>query len=498
MYRRIFNWPSLGLIYNLSNMSQEALKNVAGRLKSQGGERIQDRGLSSQLSKFTEDSFKGMVSPNRCSSLPVPSLSDLRKAPEANVVYHPGTVAEFHFLLVRLLLSFSRALWRLAQAHRWSPKRFKKEGSERQPQNNSGEPSQTNNILEAVDKVVPIAYNLFVVVNSNALRKHLELLDGLDTELKLMVPTEDRKSTYNKFVRSFVEGKDGMIEKSKPVSEFPGVMSESSTMVFPGAGGDDGVEESRPGFGREGGSDTARPEVAGDNGFRDEEDKEGEEYAAVAHSAEMARLAKMTGSSTFTTDAIFRRWILTFVIHFTAKYTLEKETRQFPQVIVKFHLMSMSRTKEKSSSWEDMKGYICKAVVSTGPFPSWARSLAELSIKKLDDVVNHPNKQAFVPRASPQILKSNGLLDQACQHSEAVLATLMRIRGDKSEVRKVTQDTRLIDLITVFSLLVVCFLGLTGDTGPELGEYWNIKALLPSLLGPIEGVKVWTHQFPIF
>jgi hypothetical protein len=181
--------------------------------------------------------------------------------------------------------------------------------------------------------------------------------------------------------------------------------------------------------------------------------------------------------------AIFRRWISTFVSHFTAKRTLEKEVRQFPNAIVKFHLMAMSCTTEKSSSWEDMKGYIRKAAMCTRPFPSLARSLAELSIKKLDEVVNHPIKQAFVPRSSPQILKSNGLLDRAaedsetkqafklrgCQHSEAVLATLMRIRNDESEVRKVTQDTRLIDLIAVFFLLMVYFLGLTGDTGPELG-----------------------------
>jgi hypothetical protein len=327
----------------------------------------------------------------------------------------------------------------------------------------------------------------------------------LDAKLKLTVPTKDRKSKYNEFFRCFVEDKDGMVEKSKPVWKFS---AESSAAVF--LEGDDGVKESRPGFSQDGA--TAPQEAAGDNEFGGE-DKEGEEYAAVARSAEMVRLSKMTGSSTSTTeptvgDAIFRRWISTFVSHFTAKRTLEKEVRQFPNVIVKFHLMAMSRTKEKSSSWEDMKGYIRKAVMCTGPFPSLARSLAELSIKKLDEVVNHPNKQAFVPGSSPQILKSNGLLGRAaqdlslklhsCQHSEAVLATLMRIRADESEVRKVTQDTRLIDLIAVFFLLVVCFLGLTGDIGPELAEYWNIKALLPSLLGPIEGVKVWTRQFTIF
>ena len=267
MYRRIFSWPSLGLIYNLSNVSQEALKNVAERLKSQGREGIQDKGLSSQLSKFrnSEDTFKDMVSPNGCSSPPVPSLSALLQA-DADIIYHENAVADFHFLLARLLLCFARALWRLAQARGWSPKKFKNPQPEPQPQNDTGD------ILAAVDKVVPIAYNLFVVANSNALREHLKLLHGLDAELQLMLPTEDRKSKYNEFVRCFVEDED---EKSKRAQEF---LAESSTAAFPEACGDDGVKESRPGFSQDGDSATAHPEAAGDNGFGGKED---EEYATL-------------------------------------------------------------------------------------------------------------------------------------------------------------------------------------------------------------------------
>ena len=293
-----------------------------------------------------------------------------------------------------------------------------------------------------------------------------------------------------------------MTEKSEPVQEFSGVTAKRSATALPEASGD---EETRPGSGQEGGPATVRPEVASDNQFGGEEDYEGVEYAAVAR---LARYSTSTRNSAVS-GTIFRRWISTLVSHFTAKRILEKEAMQFPHVIVKFHLMAWSRTKEKSSSWEDMKGYIRKALMCTGPFPSQARSLAELSIKKLDEVINHQNMQAFVPIATPQVRKRNGLLDRAaepmqslklrgCQHGEALLATLMRIRGDESEVRKVTQDRRLMDLIAVFFLLVVYFLGLTGGTGHELGKYWNIKALLPSLLGPIEGVKVWTRQFPIF
>lgn len=159
---------------------------------------------------------------------------------------------------------------------------------------------EITNIKNTVLQFIPFAHALYNVVHSKSFYRHIELLNKTEG-VGLLLPTFGNVGAYREF------GWNNKILLRKVNLE-------------KGAGRcDNGIEE---------------------------------EFASLGN----------TGN-TFTEDGVFRRWILAFVTHFTAKCILEKHVANVPtSVDLDICLLSVQHPLVPPPSWDDMKMAISDAV----------------------------------------------------------------------------------------------------------------------------------------
>jgi hypothetical protein len=312
MYRRVFNWASFGFIKHLAAISPETLREVEEKLADH---RVIDHGLESYLRRLSIEAFNKLISPTQNGENlgPPPSLDALRPISDDRVVYQKSTIPHFHNTLIRLLLSYACGLARLAKAYKWTPRRYDK---------GSNESPLTSDILMAVDDLLPIVEILSVIIHSNALARHFQLLDTLG---KLEMPVRDRKLEYEEFVMSFVDAKP-----AQPVHA---------------------ASTAKP----------AQPDVNNYQiGSHGGEEEEGEELLTMAHAqADPLQNVLIVAPQA---DKVFRKWIFTLVSHLTATRTLKKHVKgltlpEGTEPVVKFFLVGVKRKRDESfaNTWEDMR-----------------------------------------------------------------------------------------------------------------------------------------------
>jgi hypothetical protein len=171
MYRRFMTWSALGLIYHLAHISREHLEQAVSRARFDMEEVEPDRSLANLLGNLPLGDLELLVESGEDLGVPVPDLMHLKTVAKDSGfvgVYRKDSVVGFHYLLVRLLISFARQLSKVSRG-------------------------QLNDVF-ITTRTVPSADALAVVAHSGALLCHLTILTK--TRDTLSLPTIDLRQEY--------------------------------------------------------------------------------------------------------------------------------------------------------------------------------------------------------------------------------------------------------------------------------------------------------------
>ncbi|KAF8330281.1 hypothetical protein F5887DRAFT_986545 [Amanita rubescens] len=262
-----------------------------------------------------------------------------------------------------------------------------------------GKSVDATKILSSARIFLPFALALYNVAHSNATRKHLKMLNNSG---QLFLPTAHEASIYMEFGRTHG--------------------------IF---------------FGR---TDTTAQAPANEAQNDDPEDVSNEENDLC------------TTEST-TTTTVFRRWIMTFVSHLSAKRVLEKHVSEVlpMNAEVDLRLLSVKRPQTSPDSWDQMKDIIRKAV-EKGNTNSLSMTVLDIATI-LDTLTNlikdclsspnstdgrHPIIQLFELRDN-QVVPRPISKFRGSQHCEAILASFSmfyaaaKLVDDNAELLNITK-----------------------------------------------------------
>ena len=286
MYRRIASWSSLGLLNILWKFDKGTLQDIAplaGTVdddddddRDMGRDANIDRSLSLFLGAVGSETLR-LLMDNDSEALGAATRLQATAERSANI-YSCDTAADFHSFFVRLLISYAKKLANLAKAGGWGQR------------NGNGKPERVSDdsLLRATDIFMPFALALYNVAHSNALRKHLKVLNK---SRKLLLPTFDEQSAYIDFGSTH-----GILFSNTDVTE-------------------EGSEPS--------------------NGF-----------------------TELCMTST-TSTRVYRRWVMSFVSHLSAKRVLEKHVVVLPKdANVDIRLLAVNRHQAMANSWDQMKDIV--------------------------------------------------------------------------------------------------------------------------------------------
>jgi hypothetical protein len=259
---------------------------------------------------------------------------------------------------------------------------------------------------------------------------------------------------YNSFAAANKLGKDGVEKEGKDgidKEDKDGIDKEDKDGV--GKEDKDGVDkEDKDGVGKEDKDGVDKEDKDGvskedkaqiENGY-DDESEEGEDFAEAVTNAPMQ------------VDAVvFRKLIMGFVAHFSAKHVLERHAMKLPpNVEVEFKLIAMSRSKTAIGSWDYMKSLIHRAVVECGPKSDSSAMRSEQYIHKIQKHIDgytsatDPSAYHFIysmfskMRQHGQGAPSIQLPDfKGDKHCEAILAAFI-LYFDTSLSKSTTADNK--------------------------------------------------------
>ncbi|KAF8334579.1 hypothetical protein F5887DRAFT_921448 [Amanita rubescens] len=320
MHRRMTTWSSLGLLYNLAHIPTETLRKITNKRTV-----VFDQRLSRYLTILKESHSDVLFGYNpvtvepRTEQIPRPNIALLQKTTGYNIIYNDAeTAINFHQFFIHLLLGFVKALARLSKAMK----------------RKVNESPDIKEITSAIASAAPIVRALVMVVHSDALETHLQTLRTTEAELRM--PTIDSIPNYTKFAAAndLILGKGYKDAKGKgrdkgAKDEDKGVESRDKGAKDEDKGvesRDKGAKDEDKGVERRDMNTKGEGEGEGMNegGTNDEDENENENGYPGYGEAEEDENADLVCLAYTADHTVLRRWIMTFVGHFSAKRILER------------------------------------------------------------------------------------------------------------------------------------------------------------------------------
>ncbi|KAF8341059.1 hypothetical protein F5887DRAFT_1076627 [Amanita rubescens] len=441
MHRQMTTWSSLGLLYNLAHIPTETLRKITNKRTV-----VFDQRLSRYLTILKESHSDVLFGYNpvtvepRMEQIPRPNIALLQKTTGYNIIYNDAeTAINFHQFFIHLLLGFVKALARLSKAMK----------------RKVNESPDIKEITSAIASAAPIVRALVMVVHSDALETHLQTLRTTEAELRM--PTIDSIPNYTKFAAAndLILGKGykdakgkgrdkGAKDEDKGVeSRDKGAKDEDKGVESRDKGAKDedkGVERRDMNTKGEG-----KGEGMNEGGTNDEDENENENGYPGYGEAEEDENADLVRSAYTADHTVLRRWIMTFVGHFSAKRILERHvTGAGLDKPVDIRLIAVKRASAFLSSWDDMKGLIkdvtaplyafqpddfvrrCVEKLSTHVMPNASDNA---SGNASNEMTSQPERWGFGMLLNADIKShadQDGLVKYTgCQHCEIIVAVLM-------------------------------------------------------------------------
>ena len=182
------------------------------------------------------------------------------------------------------------------------------------------------------------------------------------------------------------------------------------------------------------------------------------------------------------------RWINTFVVHFLAKWTLEKHSAQFPNEEVSFSIINVNRSRSVvSASWADIEAIITAAL----PPGEDAAAVISCLKEKIETNLTGSSEKVKVVEIFRSMIAGEEIVMPARLHAEVVLLTLGSEECRATAI--VNGDENLRRLCEVWQPVTIGIhltdhLLLAGNQLPFAGSRC-VKTLLPRLHFVFQGLE---------